>query len=100
MYMTLKKDDRLPTVALAQARLAENGAPNLLIDGWFGPKTEAAVLKFQAQMNVPQTGKVNQSTWGAIKQIQPLMDIVAMDGSDLSLLMEDRPFFDDGQSNA
>jgi Putative peptidoglycan binding domain len=99
VYMTLKKGDRLPTVALAQARLVEAGAPNLRVDGLFGPKTEAAVTNFQAQMNVPRTGKVDQATWGAITQLQPLKDIVAMDGSSTSLLIEDRPFYDDGQSN-
>jgi peptidoglycan hydrolase-like protein with peptidoglycan-binding domain len=40
------------------------------IDGSFGPATAAAVRAFQSQVGLPETGKVEQKTWGLL--VDPL----------------------------
>jgi hypothetical protein len=43
--------------------------PKLVVDGAFGPKTQAAVRVFQSIFNLPQTGIVDRATWYKISQI-------------------------------
>jgi len=40
------------------------------IDGSFGPATEVAVRAFQSQTGLPETGKVDEDTWGLL--VDPL----------------------------
>lgn len=43
--------------------------PNIAADGIFGPKTREAVIAFQKQFDLPQTGIVDFTTWYKISQI-------------------------------
>lgn len=43
--------------------------PKLVVDGAFGPKTQAAVRAFQSIFSLPQTGIVDRATWYKISQI-------------------------------
>jgi peptidoglycan hydrolase-like protein with peptidoglycan-binding domain len=52
MCVTVRLEDRLPTVALAQDRLVEEGEPDLAVDGIFGWRTYASVRKFQEYLNL------------------------------------------------
>jgi len=63
MYVTVKLGDRLPTVALAQARLLEKGESELTVDGVFDSKTQAAVSRLQKRAGLALTGEVDQPTW-------------------------------------
>jgi putative peptidoglycan binding protein len=47
--LPLRLCDRGEMVRQVQQRLAETVAPELLVDGFFGPSTQAAVLAFQQQ---------------------------------------------------
>lgn len=91
--------DRLPTVALAQARLIESGATDLAVDGIFGPLTEAAVLNFQHEVGVPETKRVDQPTWAALSYGLPISVVDAIDAGDITVVNEDRPYLDDGHSS-
>lgn len=99
MYVTVRRGDRLPTVALAQARLVESGATDLAVDGIFGPKTEAAVIQYQTEQNIPQTRCVDQQTWAALSYGLPIHVVDSIDAGDITVLEADRPFLDDGHSN-
>ena len=52
-------------VVWAQEHLLEAGDP-VAIDGDFGPKTQAAVERFQSAHRLPITGIVDQPTWDAL----------------------------------
>ncbi|MEW5741635.1 MAG: D-alanyl-D-alanine carboxypeptidase family protein [Myxococcota bacterium] len=52
-------------VALLQKKLNERGA-RLAVDGIFGPKTLAAVKRFQQQRGLAVDGIVGPKTWGAL----------------------------------
>jgi hypothetical protein len=52
-------------VVWAQEHLLEAGDP-IEIDGDFGPKTQAAVERFQSAHRLPVTGIVDQPTWQAL----------------------------------
>jgi hypothetical protein len=54
---TLRKGDKSPAVRLLQQKLG------LVVDGSFGPKTEAAVKKFQAANGLKADGVVGSKTW-------------------------------------
>lgn len=41
-------------------------SPELSVDGDFGPQTEAAVVRFQEQKQLPAHGRVDQATWQAL----------------------------------
>lgn len=62
-YASLKKNDRLPLVAILQLLLNRQAKGMVDVDGVFGPKTEMAVRNFQAQHNLSYSGKVNRETW-------------------------------------
>jgi hypothetical protein len=113
MYVTVRRGDKLPTVALAQARLVESGAPDLIVDGIFGPRTRAAVLAFQRKAGIPATGEVDPPTWKVLHRKHPITVIDSIDAGDDNLvseidgrrfrtsqnLAEERPYLDDGHSN-
>jgi peptidoglycan hydrolase-like protein with peptidoglycan-binding domain len=68
-----------PTTGLAKYRnlVLKNGSHGAAVtalqkrlkvaaDGWFGPKTRAAVIAFQKSNRLPATGIVNAATWTAL----------------------------------
>ena len=61
-YTYLCQGDKLPSVGVLQKLLNRAGA-KLDTDGIFGPKTRAAVLRFQAAEGLAQDGIVGQNTW-------------------------------------
>jgi peptidoglycan hydrolase-like protein with peptidoglycan-binding domain len=60
-----KKCDYSPSIASFQSFLG------LKADGYFGPGTETAVIKFQYANNLSQTGIIDSSTWNAYKNPKP-----------------------------
>lgn len=62
---TLRLGDTGEDVKVLQMRLNKVGA-TLLVDGDFGPRTEAAVKNFQIRKNLTPDGVVGQETWGAL----------------------------------
>ena len=57
--------DRGPDVLRLQTLLNQLGA-DLVVDGDFGPMTEAAVISFQAEKGLTVDGKVGPQTWAAL----------------------------------
>jgi hypothetical protein len=57
-------------VVWAQEHLVRAGYP-LVIDGDFGPKTVAAVERFQAAHALPVTGRVDTATWQGLLRYAP-----------------------------
>lgn len=58
----LERGDRGPHVVKVQKRLSVSPTT-----GYFGPRTEAAVKRFQAGRGIPATGIVSRATWLALK---------------------------------
>ena len=52
-------------------RIAQNypAIPTVNADGIYGPKTSAAVSKFQSVFGLPVTGEVDYRTWYAISNL-------------------------------
>jgi hypothetical protein len=63
MPATIRKGSKGATVQLCQERLAAKGYSVGSIDGDFGPKTERAVLQFQAAHSLSEDGIVGDKTW-------------------------------------
>jgi hypothetical protein len=97
LYVTLQRGDELPTVALAQARLLERGIA-LAVDGYFGNSTEKGVVEFQQTVGIPETARVDQTTWAALNHEHPIHVIDAIDATDVTVLLEDAPYLTDGHS--
>lgn len=89
----------MPSVALAQARLVEAGATDLAVDGIFGDLTRAAVIKFQLEVGVPDTGEVDPTTWAALCYQMPITVVDAIDAGDLAVLRASERYLNDGHSN-
>lgn len=64
----LKAGSRGPYVALAQHFLYQLGFLELQPDGIFGPATEAAVRRFQAERGLGVDGIVGRRTWAELEQ--------------------------------
>jgi peptidoglycan hydrolase-like protein with peptidoglycan-binding domain len=63
----LRRGSKGNRVREAQARLNARGAtPPLVVDGDFGPKTEAAVRKFQLSRGLAVDGVIGKDTWNAL----------------------------------
>lgn len=58
-----------PNVEKAQRALAAKGFDPGPIDGLFGPKTGAAVLRFQAASGLVQTGKLDTATMAKLYEV-------------------------------
>lgn len=97
MYVSLQRGDRLPTVALLQSRLMEHGA-DLSVDGMFGQHTEDAVIAFKSERRLSHPKVVDAATWAELNRRHPLCVVDALDAADLSVLRDDGPFLNDGQS--
>jgi hypothetical protein len=98
VYVTVKLGDHLPSVALAQARLVESGAENLVVDGIFGHKTAAAVKAFQTRERLPVTGTVDPDTWTGLIQKEPITVVDVLDATE-DVLEEDGPYLQDGHAH-
>src|SRR5689334_3327347 len=59
---------------VSQAQRALRRTPNttLAVDGIFGPKTEAATKTFQQAAKLPVTGTVDEATWKALPDGNPM----------------------------
>ena len=64
-YPILKERDNLPAAGVLQKLLNRAGA-SLRVDGLFGPATLAALLQFQENQRLPQSGLVDEATWAAL----------------------------------
>lgn len=63
----LRRGDGGPTVERIQSMLnVVGGIDRLIVDGAFGPKTEAAVRDFQQNENLTVDGIVGRQTWTAL----------------------------------
>lgn len=47
----------------------DNAIPKVIPDGIFGNQTKNAVLKFQNEFNLEQTGVVDNKTWNKIREV-------------------------------
>ncbi|MGL4741344.1 MAG: peptidoglycan-binding protein [Sarcina sp.] len=71
-YLTLWTSGEPVKIKQAQLnRIGQNypSISQLVVDGIYGPKTEAAVKIFQGIFNIPETGIVNYGTWYAISRV-------------------------------
>jgi hypothetical protein len=71
VYPRLRSGSRGDPVVWAQQHLWTAGFQTAL-DGAFGSSTRRAVLGFQAQAGLPQTGVIDQATWGALLRYRPV----------------------------
>lgn len=51
-------------------RLAQANLPGVTVDGSYGPKTAAAVRKFQTSYKLDVTGRVNKGVWNQMERLQ------------------------------
>jgi peptidoglycan hydrolase-like protein with peptidoglycan-binding domain len=60
--------------AVKQAQRGLRRTPNtsLVVDGQFGPLTEAATKEFQQQVGLPVTGIVDEATWTKLPNGSPM----------------------------
>jgi peptidoglycan hydrolase-like protein with peptidoglycan-binding domain len=60
--------------AVKQAQRGLRRTPNtsLLVDGQFGPLTEAATKEFQQRAGLPVTGIINEATWAKLPNGSPM----------------------------
>ncbi|HEX8713837.1 MAG TPA: peptidoglycan-binding domain-containing protein [Terracidiphilus sp.] len=82
-YVDLRRGNRTPAVGVLQKLLNRTGE-RLVVDGEFGAKTEAAVIRFQRQHRLAPDGIVGQQTWpriaaGAGLRIVDFIDITDPD---------------------
>jgi len=73
-HPTLREGDTGESVVEAQARLNAAGAPSLVVDGLFGPKTRGGVVSFQRDRTLLADGIVGPQTWGALDAGNPIPD--------------------------
>jgi hypothetical protein len=66
--MNVRLNSRGEDVKSVQEILTRLGYSPGAIDGWFGEKTEDAVVRFQEEHDLYGDGIVGPSTWGALKQ--------------------------------
>jgi peptidoglycan hydrolase-like protein with peptidoglycan-binding domain len=63
--------------AVKQAQRGLRRTPNtsVVVDGVFGPQTEAATKQFQQQVGLPVTGIVDEATWKALPNGFPMPEL-------------------------
>lgn len=72
MHPTLQLGAKNSDVKILQTLLNSllNPSPTLKVDGEFGPRTDAAVKRIQAQLNIGVDGIVGPKTWQALENKQ------------------------------
>lgn len=97
----LRQGDRAPIVAACQLLLnAYRLRPvPISIDGAFGPATNAAAIEFQRQNGLAQTGTIEQTTFGELKQSNGLEVHDSIDVFD-PLLLQSRAVLEDAGAQA
>ena len=78
--MILKKGSKGDEVKKLQESL------NIKVDGDFGPATELAVMKFQAQQGLEADGIVGPKTWGKIQSRNTIIYNFYLETSCISFL--------------
>jgi len=63
---TLRRGSSGAAVRMLQAELVEEGE-KIVIDGVFGPGTEAALMRVQVRLGLKPDGVAGQITWGALR---------------------------------
>lgn len=94
-------DPRTEMVALVQDRLVARGF-SLVVDGDFGPKTEAAVKLVQTRFGVTADGVVGPVTWSALFGTLPataLAPTSALTGAAMRLLLSQEGVREQGGPN-
>lgn len=81
----LKVNSQGEQVKTLQRLLTALGTYTDVSDGGFGPKTKAGVIAFQKNMELPQTGIVDEDTWNCLlkgeKSFKPYqVEVIAPDG--------------------
>lgn len=71
----LYEGDSGPAVIELQQILNTKGF-RLIVDGYFGPATKVAVLKFQRQRNLIADGIVGAATWAELYKATPMIRLV------------------------
>jgi Putative peptidoglycan binding domain len=69
-YASLGQGARGDLVIWAQEHLVSAGE-NVSVDGSFGPKTKAAVKRFQSAHRLPSIGVIGPATWSALLRYSP-----------------------------
>jgi peptidoglycan hydrolase-like protein with peptidoglycan-binding domain len=69
---TVRVGDSGESVRRAQRALRRTPNTSLVVDGSFGPLTEAATKQFQQQAGLPVTGVVDEATWMALPTGAPM----------------------------
>jgi peptidoglycan hydrolase-like protein with peptidoglycan-binding domain len=69
---TVQSGDSGESVKQAQRALRRTPNTTLVVDGMFGPLTEAATKEFQQRAGLPVTGIVDAATWEALPNGNPM----------------------------
>jgi peptidoglycan hydrolase-like protein with peptidoglycan-binding domain len=69
---SVKHGDSGDAVRRAQRALRRTPNTSLVVDGSFGPLTEAATKEFQQEAGLPVTGVVDEATWAALPTGNPM----------------------------
>ncbi len=67
----LRRGDRALSVTRLQTLLSEqtNLYPERLVTGYFGPRTQTAIKKFQKKYNLPESGRADEATRKKLEKI-------------------------------
>jgi len=63
---TLSLKDKGYAVGAMQTLLLYHGDKKIITDGVFGPNTQKALIKFQGNHGISETGRADQGTWDAL----------------------------------
>jgi peptidoglycan hydrolase-like protein with peptidoglycan-binding domain len=69
---TVSSGDTGAAVEQAQRALRRTPDTTLAVDGIFGPRTEASTKEFQQREGLPVTGTVDEATWKALPDGNPM----------------------------
>lgn len=65
----LQEGECAPAVIELQRLLQLHDFTYIIVNGYFGPMTKAAVMNFQNQQELPVTGIVTAETWSALRHL-------------------------------
>ena len=90
-FVWLRKGDKLPAVAAAQALLNRTGA-SLTVDGDYGRRTKAAVAAFQNSRSLSDDGVIGRNTWPRLVVHERMKIVDCIDVFDPDLYTSERRF--------